>query len=386
MKIKNLISTTMVFLIGFMSPFLVNAASWSPAKRLTWTPGNSEKPFLSIDSSGLIYLFWQDSSPGNFEIFFKKSADGGITWTPSQRLTWNSGDSKNPSLGIDSNNHLHLFYNDSSSGNQEIYCKKSTDAGDTWSTPQRLTWNPRYSFMPFPVTGTGSTIYVFYSDNLSLNFELYMKTSTDLGTSWSSPRRLTWNPGASLKPSLDADSNGNLHLVWYDDSPGNPEIFYKQKPFSSPNWLPTKRLTWNPGGSISPQIRIDDQDRLHIGWKDDTSGFWQVLYRQSMDGGSSWLPPYQLGDYASHAKYVFLVPEAIDKIHAVYQDSYPGNFEIYYKISSDNGTTWPTGQRLTWNSGASIFVYAALDPSGTLHLVWMDHTPGNDEIYYKKTL
>ena len=124
MKIKKFILTTTVFLICLMASVFVNAASWSPAKRLTWNPGNSEKPLLSIDSSGLIYLFWQDSSPGNFEIFFKKSADGGITWTPSQRLTWNSGDSKNPSLGIDSNGHLHLFYNDSSSGNQEIYCKK----------------------------------------------------------------------------------------------------------------------------------------------------------------------------------------------------------------------------------------------------------------------
>lgn len=386
MKIKKLISTTTVFLIGLMAPFLIYAASWSPAKRLTWTPGNSEKPLLCIDSSGLIYIFWHDNSPGNQEIFFKKSTDGGATWSPIQRLTWNLGDSKNPALVIDSNDHLYLFYDDNSSGEREIYSKKSTDSGDTWSNPQRLTWINKYSFFSFPIIGDGNTLYVAYSSNLTSNFELYMKSSTNMGENWSQPQRLTWNPGGSIKPRLAEDSNGTLHLVWHDNFPGNNEIFYKQKPCTSPNWSAIKRLTWNLGESVSPLISIDDQDGLHIGWKDDSSGFWQVIYKRSTDGGSSWSPPHQLGDYASHTKYVYLVPETTDKIHAVYQDSYPGNFEIYYKMSSDNGATWPAGQRLTWNSGASIFVYAALDPSGILHIVWMDHTPGNDEIYYKKTM
>ena len=386
MKSKKVILIITVYFIALMAPYSVYAASWSPAKRLTWTPGNSEKPLLCIDSSGLIYLFWHDNSPGNQEIFFKKSTDSGATWSQIHRLTWNSGDTKNPSLVIDSNDHLHLFYDDDSSGNREIYFKKSTDSGENWSIPHRFTWHPKYSFMPFPIMGAGTNIYVFYSDNRSHNFELYMKSSTDLGASWSALQRITWNSGGSFKPRAACDSPGNLHLVWYDNSPGNSEIYYKQKPFSSPNWSAINRLSWNPGGSVSPLISIDDQDGLHIGWKDDSSGFWQVLYKRSTNGGSSWSPLHQLGDYESPAKYVFLVPETTDKIHAVYQDSYPGNFEIYYKMSLDNGATWPAGERLTWNSGASIFAYAALDPYGTLHIMWMDHTPGNDEIYYKKSL
>ena len=100
MKNKKHILIVLVILIGFIAPFLVYAATWSPAKRLTWTPGNSEKPFLSIDSSGLIYLFWHDNSPGNQEIFLKKSTDSGATWSPVQRLTWNPGDSKNPGQSL----------------------------------------------------------------------------------------------------------------------------------------------------------------------------------------------------------------------------------------------------------------------------------------------
>ncbi len=58
-----------------------------------------------------------------------------------------------------------------------------------------------------------------------------------------------------------------------------------------------------------------------------------------------------------------------------------GNEEIYYKKSTDGGTTWKQ-KRLTWNSGESILPVIAVDSSGNFHVVWEDDSPGNDEIFY----
>ena len=41
-------------------------------------------------------------------------------------------------------------------------------------------------------------------------------------------------------------------------------------------------------------------------------------------------------------------------------------------------------KRLTWNYGGSRSPAIAVDPSGNLHVVWSDDTPGNYEIFYKK--
>ena len=69
-------------------------ADWTPAKRLTWNSGDSRLPAIAVDSSGNLHVVWQDDTPGNSEIYYKKSTDGGATWTTSQRLTWNSGASQ----------------------------------------------------------------------------------------------------------------------------------------------------------------------------------------------------------------------------------------------------------------------------------------------------
>jgi hypothetical protein len=70
--------------------------------------------------------------------------------------------------------------------------------------------------------------------------------------------------------------------------------------------------------------------------------------------------------------------------HAVWYDDTPGNNEIYYKSSTDGGTTWASAQRLTWNAGDSGGPDIAADPSGNVHVAWQDKTPGNYEIYYRK--
>jgi len=43
------------------------------------------------------------------------------------------------------------------------------------------------------------------------------------------PRNVSRSPGLSYAPSIAVDNEGNVHLVWSDDTPGNYEIFYSFK-------------------------------------------------------------------------------------------------------------------------------------------------------------
>jgi len=53
------------------------------------TSGDSGLPVIAADSGGSLNVVWVDNTPGNSEIFFKKSTDGGAAWTAGKRLTWN---------------------------------------------------------------------------------------------------------------------------------------------------------------------------------------------------------------------------------------------------------------------------------------------------------
>jgi len=45
---------------------------------------------------------------------------------------------------------------------------------------------------------------------------------------------------------------------------------------------------------------------------------------------------------------------------------------------------WTPAKRITWTSNLSIKPAIAIDSYNDIHVVWMDKTPGNMEIYYMK--
>lgn len=167
------------FIIGFIGVLLliqpISAQTWEATKRLTWNSGPSENPIIRTDSKDNIHLVWYDGTPGNYEIFYKRSTNGGANWTTT-RLTWNPSYSKYPAVAIDASNHIHTTWNDTLPGNNEIYHKKSINGGGTWIDAERL----------------------------------------------------TWNPGISVTSEIAADSSNRIHLVWSDDTPGNYEIYYRK--------------------------------------------------------------------------------------------------------------------------------------------------------------
>ncbi len=87
---------------------------------MTYNSGRAPYSAIAADSNNNIHVVWEDSSPGSVEIYYNGSADGGITWK-TERLTYNSGDSESPAIAVDSNDHMHVVWNDDTPGNSEIY-------------------------------------------------------------------------------------------------------------------------------------------------------------------------------------------------------------------------------------------------------------------------
>jgi len=377
----------MGILIAALGLFLfVQAAypDWTPAKRLTWNSGISIHPALARDSSENIHIVWSDSSPaGSLEVFFKKSEDGGTTWSAARRLTWNSGGSYDPGIALDSTNAVHVVWHDDSPGNPEIYYRKSTDGGTTWSATQRLSWTSGNSFNSAIAIDSSNIIHVVWVDITPGKGEIYYSRSADQGTTWSVAQRLTWTSGSSNNPAMAIDATDAIHLVWNDGTPGNVEIYYMQGTDGGATWSAAKRLTWTSGKSEIPAIATTGISTLRLVWNDDTPGNHDIYYKGSPDGGATWSSAQRLTWSTGDSEFPEIALDASGIIHVVWRDDTPGNGEIYYKGSTDGGTTWSLLQRLTWNSGSSLYPVLAVDTSGTIHVVWQDSTPGNYELYYK---
>jgi hypothetical protein len=123
-------------------------------------------------------------------------------------------------------------------------------------------------------------------------------------------------------------------------------------------------------------------------WYDETptNGLTDICYKQSTDAGASWSTNKKLTWTAGDSKSPAIAIDALNVLHVVWFDYTPGNPDIYYRNSTDAGATWSTIQNLTLNSGNSMYPAMAVDSSGNVHVLWEDDTPGNKEIYYRKSV
>lgn len=183
-------------------------------------------------------------------------------------------------MTVDGSDHVHVVWCDGTPGNYEIYYKKSTDAGATWSQNQRLTWTPMASSSPDIKADAFGNLHVVWQEDTPGSIEIYYRKSTDGGATWGPSRRLTWNTDASISPALHVESSGNIHLVWSDYTPGNVEVFYRMSSDRGVTWTTPKRLTWNAGDSWSPQLIVQWGYNYHLVWSDSTPGNYEIYYRR----------------------------------------------------------------------------------------------------------
>jgi len=358
-------------------------ADWSSVKRLTWTSGDSRSPAIAVDSGGHIHVVWHDMTPGNLEIYHKTSSNGGATWSANQRLTWNPGYSYYPDIAIDSGDTIHVVWNDGSTDNIELLYRSSTDGGATWSPAQRITWTSGSSFHPAIAIDSQDAIHVAWQDLVSGFFEIFYKNSADSGATWSAAKRLTWTSGNSNRPAIGIAGNDAIHVAWQDYVLGNFNIYYRSSADGGATWGARRRVTWTSAWSDTPTLCTDSSNAIHMAWQDITPGNYEIYYRNSADG-VSWSAAQRLTWNSGESSDPVVVKGPGDTLHLAWHDNPAGNREVYYKKSTDGGVNWSAAQRLTWTSDHSHIPAMAIDSGGAVHIVWQEDTPGKEEIYYKK--
>lgn len=254
-----------------------SGANWGSEVRLTNAPFNSVYPSLSV-SDNYVYVVWQDRRDGNDEIYFKRSTDRGSAWESDKRLSNHPADSWYPSCASVGNN-IHIAWMDYRDWNYEIYYKRSTDRGMTWEVDTRLTSDSLRSSSP-SISVWRDTLFIAWVDNRDGNPEIYIKRSTDGGTSWMQDRRLTYNSFSSQYPSI-YNSGMNVYLVWQDYRDGNSEIYYKRSIDGGVNWSLDERLTNNSENSMRPFCVVEN-NKIHIIWSDerDLRRYPEIYYKR----------------------------------------------------------------------------------------------------------
>ena len=375
-------------------------AQWGPDQRLTNDPASSKTAennnTWTVGAAGdTVHVVWTDSRDGNDEIYYKRSTDDGATWGSDQRLTNAAQRSWCPSVAV-AGAKVHVVWEDNRDVDwYDAYYKRSTDGGTTWSSDVKLSTSGM-AFGPSAAVA-GDTVHVVWDGLPSVSpgepVEVYYTRSTDGGATWDSVTRLTNDSADYAWQPAVAAAGANVHVAWYDgrNGPASPaEVYYKRSTDGGVTWGSDVRLTNSAPASEWVSVAAAG-DRVHVVWSDTrVGGTYEIYYKCSTDNGATW-PVSPGGDTRltspdSEPSYFPSIAAADANVHVVWCDGRDGTSgdEVYYKCSSDGGTTWSSDTRLSANDNLQSRhpSIAVADPG--LHVAWYDNRDGNNEVYHKR--
>jgi hypothetical protein len=120
-------------------------------------------------------VIWSDDSTGNEDIYFKRSTDNGTTFDSTNNLSNNTGISSNPQIAASGNNAF-IVWSDTSSGGSEIYYRQSPDQGSQFTGIKTLSKtrsiDGEHASVP-KIYVSGNNVYVAWQDRVFQNNEIF---------------------------------------------------------------------------------------------------------------------------------------------------------------------------------------------------------------------
>ena len=249
-------------------------------------------------------------------------------------------------------------------------CSLAVDAYNT----VHVAWQDQTDY-----TGYGTNYHIFYK----------MKPQ---GKHWSTIEVVsTESTGDSCKPSLAVESDGTVHIAWYDNSPYNGSgtnnyIFYKMKPAGG-NWTVTEVLSPGVAESYPPALAVGINNTIHLVWMED----WKIVYRmKSFDG--NWTPIELVSTESPRTSYSPAITVDINgTVHVAwneqkFENGSWTNFKIYYK-SKPLGGNWTSTEIVSIGHPMDARRPSiAVDNTGTVHIAWWEGDSRVGYIWYAKKL
>lgn len=284
--------------------------AWS-SPRLISVNGASYMADMAVDSKGVIHAIFDDRGdslsdicPGCADIFYRRSSDGGKTWSYPVNLSRSPTGSSRAQMEIDSSDVIHVVWDegwDRLSGQGEpIFSTfiSSRDGGGSWSSPTSFSY-PEGTNAQLSVgsNGQGGVLVVWRATSRP---EIYYAWSSDNGASWSPPGVI---PDLFARPwtnpfdmyDMATDSGGHIHLVVVGRlSPEEDRLRVYHLEWDGTSWSPPAVISRGAGFPEYPKIAISEGNKLHAAWfVRDTlweGGNYEVWYSSSRSSSPAQTP------------------------------------------------------------------------------------------------
>ena len=276
----------------------------------------------------------------DYDIFFSRSTDRGMSWSPVATLNGNADTDAGIDLGPQTatdgaGNWVAVWWSEEDLGgtigmDKDILVARSADDGVTWTPPAALNgnagWDSGHDEWPQITTdGAGNWVAVWWSsENLGgtagTDNDIFVSRSTDNGVSWSAAETLNSNAdtdaGSDIRPHITTDGAGNWVAVWWSDEDlggtagTDNDIFFSRSADNGVSWSAVATLNTNAETDtetdLRPQVMTDGVGNWLAVWvsEENLGGAVgtdrDIFFSRSTDNGLNWGSPATLNTHDRH--------------------------------------------------------------------------------------
>lgn len=392
---------------------------------------------VAVASGSNRFVVWYDGTPGNFDIFFRRSTDNGATWKAVVNLSTNPGISILPQIAVSGSN-VYVVWTQLNSDITlgDIFIRKSTDNGATWGSKVKLSVSPYVGTNLEAATRiavSGANVHVVWANDA---LQILERRSTDNGATWKPTVNLSNTTGLAHEPSV-AVSGSNVYVAWMEEGHDNSDVFVRRSTDNGSTWKSKVNLSNTCSGCLAdiPEVAVSGSN-VYVAWSgagkgpglslrssSDNGATWKPIvningseesteltelialgskvyvvwsehkfenqsndtfFRRSTDNGATWKPVRNLSNdlNTSHAPQMAASGSNVYVVWA--KGINDTQVDIVLRRSSDNGATWKSEVNMSNNAGISFDPQVAVSGSN-VYIVWNDQTPGNQDILLKRS-
>jgi BNR repeat-like domain len=346
-----------------------NGATWSVPQRIRTTAGPLPDGSGQIDvqikvdpvHGRTVYASWLQNNKSVIEV--AKSTDFGATWTTVIANQTDAGTDKD--ILVVKGNDVYVGYNHA----QTVWVSSSHDGGQTFSSA-KVNQNAQFGWSLTGGAAIDKSNNVYFAwDGYTQNGQatgpvnLYVTKSSDGGATWTSTLLdVSGSPPvcsaffcgwAFLGPgiAMTSDKAGQLYVFWnagpVDPDQGPERIWYSTSKDEGHSWSTKADVSLAPQGvdHAFPAVAAGAAGDVRIAWMDQrNTPHWNVYYRSSLDGGTTWSGETQLSSSVQGPTYIL-------------SDGFRFPFGDYFGLAIDNlGRTQAAwGEGFNWLTPGNVW-------------------------------
>lgn len=356
---------------------------------------------IATDSKGGAIIAWldyrADATMLAGDIYAQRiDKDGMVKWTLNGLgICTDAADQVSPLVQEDGSGGAIIAWEDSRSGNKDIYAQRVDSMGNLLWTANGVAiaakagnqTNPRLAS-----DGNGGALIIWEDDSAMISdYNLFIQHVSSTGTlAWGSSGYAVCKQSFSqINPRIVSDGAGGAVICWQDKRNGSDYDIYAQRINASgvPQWTANGvALCLLAGTQSNPKMVSDLFGGAIIAWQDKRTGIDLDVYAQYVNssGIPQWITGGKLVCNASGSQSAIdmTTDAAISGAIITWKDSRNAHFDVYgQKVDFAGNMQWTAnGVAIANAANDQINPNVIPDGAGGAIVVWQDSLAGNYDI------